>query len=168
VDPAGRLDQDSSGLLILSSDGDFLNRITHPRYHLPKRYEVILDQPLSQAEMNRLRTGIRLRPENQPARMVELERVASRPPTYQATLITGYNRQIRRSVEALGKRVIRLTRLTFGPILLDPLPPGGVRPLEPEEIRRLLDLSMPPAQPEQGQHRPQEENRPVENHRQYD
>ncbi len=142
VDPAGRLDQDSSGLLILSTDGDFIHRITHPRYHVPKRYEVELDQPVQPEDLERLTRGIVLQPENKLARMLDIELLS--PNQAQVTLITGYNRQIRRSFEALGYTVTALKRLAFGPILLESLPPGGTRLLRPEERHQLLAPAAPP------------------------
>lgn len=146
VDPAGRLDQDSSGLLILSSDGDFLNRITHPRYHLPKLYEIKLDRPLTDADKQRLKDGLLLQPENKLACMVDIAntRLAS---IYHVTLVTGYNRQIRRSLEALNIRVIALKRLAFGPVNLDKLAAGETRALSEEEIQSLLASTSNPASP---------------------
>jgi pseudouridine synthase len=145
ADPAGRLDQDSSGLLILSSDGDFLNKITHPRYHLPKLYEITLNQPLKSDDLQQLKEGILLMPENKLARMAEIQPVKStRAFTYRVTLFTGYNRQIRRSMAELGYRVNVLKRLAFGPINLGKLLPGGFRTLQPAEIDQLLMLSSSP------------------------
>jgi 23S rRNA pseudouridine2605 synthase len=159
VDPAGRLDQDSSGLLILSSDGDFLNRITHPRYHLPKLYEITLDQPLKPADLQKLKEGILLMPENKLARMAEIQPEKTiRAFTYRVTLFTGYNRQIRRSMAELGYRVHVLKRLAFGSISLGNLSPGSIRALHPAEINQLLALS-PSPKPEERQHRAQKKDR---------
>ena len=138
ADPAGRLDQDSSGALLLSNDGDFLFKITHPRFHLPKIYEITLDRTLSPQDIQQLLDGIPLTPENKLARMQTIVPDPKHPKRYQVELITGYNRQIRRSLAAVGARVLTLHRLSFGPIQLGNLKPGQVRSLTPEEQATLL------------------------------
>jgi 23S rRNA pseudouridine2605 synthase len=147
-DPAGRLDQDSSGLLILSSDGDFLHQITHPRFHLPKIYEVQLVKPLSNSDIKRLKSGILLQPEEKLACMPQVEAI-KKADTYRMTLITGYNRQIRRSVEALGNQVVSLKRIEFGSLLLDDLPVGQIRSLTALEQQALVLLTSG-TEPKQG------------------
>jgi pseudouridine synthase len=138
VDPAGRLDQDSSGALILSNDGDFLYRITHPKFHLPKRYEIRLNDLLTPEAIKKLQTGIKLTPENKLARMTNIKANPKRELCYEVELITGYNRQIRRSLAALGYQVKTLHRISFGPIQLGKLPIGAIRPLTETEKRHLL------------------------------
>lgn len=155
VDPAGRLDLDSSGLLVLSDDGDFLNRITHPRYHLAKQYVVKTNRPLSPEDEAQLRAGILLEPENKLAQVQRIQPRAKAPNTYLVELITGYNRQIRRSFEALGHRVVQLHRIRFGSLSLGKLPEGQLRALTSSEIQMLLSSSQTP---NQGQKSPQNEN----------
>jgi len=145
VDPAGRLDQDSSGALLLSNDGDFLFKITHPRFHLSKLYEMTLDRPLSQDEMAQLQSGILLKPENKMARMFRLVQDEQHSCRYQAELITGYNRQIRRSLAAVGARVLTLHRLSFGSVALGDLNPGQTRALTSTEQAALLENLAPNA-----------------------
>src|SRR5690606_4303900 len=128
VDPAGRLDQDSSGALVLSNDGDFLFKITHPRFHVPKRYAVTLHKVLQPADLQALKRGIVLMPENKRAQMADIQPDPRNPKRYKIELITGYNRQIRRSLEVLGYRVEDLHRLAFGPATLRNLEIGGIRP----------------------------------------
>lgn len=156
ADPAGRLDQDSSGLLILSTDGAFLHRITHPRYHLEKVYRVTTQAPWTAEAIQTLQTGLMLHPENKLARMTQIETDPSAPNTYRVTLITGYNRQIRRSLAALGYQVEQLIRLAFGPVTLGDLPVGACRALSLSERRQLQAASAqagastpPPSQGEQ-------------------
>lgn len=136
ADPAGRLDEDSSGLLIFSSDGDFLHRLTHPRFHWPKVYEIRLNRPLSADAVQQLLDGVPLQPESRIAKMSDIQPDAHQPAQYRVTLLTGYNRQIRRTVEAVGCRVISLQRLSFGPLSLDGLPIGSFRMLSDEEKSR--------------------------------
>jgi len=138
VDPAGRLDQDSSGALILSNDGDFLYKITHPKFHLPKIYEITLDRSLTPEEIDQLRHGIHLMPEDKFAVMKQVIADEKNPKRYQVELITGYNRQIRRSLTAVRARVLTLHRVSFGPISLGNLKPGQARPLTAEEQVQLL------------------------------
>ena len=145
VDPAGRLDQDSSGALLLTNDGDFLFQITHPRFHVPKLYEITLDRALSDEEIAQLLAGIPLTPENKLARMSRVIPDPSQPERYQVELITGYNRQIRRSLSALKARVLTLHRLSFGPIALGDLKPGQLRPLTSAEQASLLNSAIEPA-----------------------
>lgn len=168
VDPAGRLDQDSSGLLILSNDGDFIFQITHPRFHVPKVYDVQLQKPLTTSEMSLLKTGILLPPENKLARMEQIQ-PSKTPKRYRITLITGYNRQIRRSVEALGNRVMKLKRVSFGDIQLGSLPVGAIQELTLSEINK-LQQSAPAVSskqgPKQGQKRPQNKDGHVKHQRQ--
>lgn len=139
VDPAGRLDQESSGALLLTNDGDFLFQITHPRFHLPKLYEITLDRPLIPEEIEQLLTGIQLTPENKLARMSRVIPDPNDPCRYQVELITGYNRQIRRSLTEMRARVLTLHRLSFGPIQLGDLVSGQIRPLTPEEKASMLE-----------------------------
>jgi 23S rRNA pseudouridine2605 synthase len=144
VDPAGRLDQESSGALLLTNDGDFLFQITHPRFHLPKLYEITLDRPLAPEEIEQLLIGIELTPENKIARMSRVTPSPNDPCRYQVELITGYNRQIRRSLTEMRARVLTLHRLSFGPIQLGDLKPGQIRPLSQEEQASMLNSASQP------------------------
>jgi pseudouridine synthase len=148
VDPAGRLDQDSSGLIILSSDGNFIHQITHPRYHLPKRYEITLDRPLSDDDILLLQAGVLLQPENKLAKMSQVVTINAQTAQYQVELITGYNRQIRRTLIELRYRVISLKRIGFGPIRLGDLAEGRTRLLTEEERDSLLASSASSHSPE--------------------
>ncbi|MEB3286381.1 MAG: pseudouridine synthase [Vampirovibrionales bacterium] len=146
VDPAGRLDKDSSGILILSNDGDFINRITHPRYQCNKRYRITTEKPLNEAAAQHLINGVLLQPENKLAKIENLKALpvetnAPKEWPYELTLQTGYNRQIRRSFEAVGFPVLKLKRVAFGNVKLGQLKAGDLRPLKPFEIQQLLKPS---------------------------
>ncbi|MBY0405208.1 MAG: rRNA pseudouridine synthase [Cyanobacteria bacterium] len=134
-DPAGRLDRDSSGLLVLSNDGDFIHHLMHPSFHVPKVYEVKVASPLSKKALNHLIEGVHLLPEDKIATVVQLERIG--PLHYVVTLATGYNRQIRRSFEAVNAEVKSLKRIQFGPVHLEDLPIGNFRPLTPQELKAI-------------------------------
>jgi len=121
--PVGRLDKNSSGLLVLTTDGDLAQRLTHPRYHKVKVYEVTLDKPLPPLHRQMIQDrGVTL--EDGPSSF-QLERLRERNDTaWRVTMHEGRNRQIRRTFAALGYDVIRLHRTQFGEYHLQQLPNG--------------------------------------------
>jgi 23S rRNA pseudouridine2605 synthase len=139
LEPVGRLDRDSTGLLLLSNDGDWVQQLTHPKFNWVKVYQLTVCEPWSDSQLDTLGQGILLQPEGKLAQFHSLEITGTH--TAKMALITGYNRQIRRMMEAVGQTVLKLKRIQFGPILLKRLEPGGVRPLirsEHQEINTLL------------------------------
>ncbi len=118
----GRLDRDSSGLLVLTDDGDYAHRQTHPKFEKLKRYEVRLDQPLKAADIKRLEAGVTL---DDGTSRLGLSNLRGTDVVVQMS--EGRNRQIRRSFEALGYRVVGLHRTNFGEHGLDGLKPGEWR-----------------------------------------
>lgn len=131
--PVGRLDADSTGLLLLTNDGELANRLTHPRYEVPKAYLVELRRPPSDADLRRLASGIEL--EDGPTAPAEVERRGERE--IEIVLREGRNRQVRRMAETIGNRVASLRRIRFGPIELADLPEGESRQLCAAEIEAL-------------------------------
>ncbi len=143
VVPAGRLDFATAGLLLLTNDGDVAHRLTHPRYGVRKTYEVKLSGMPSDAQLDRLRRGVRL-PEGvtRPAEVAVLRRLKQKV-WLRVELGEGRNREVRRMVEAVGHTVERLVRSHFGPIALGHLGRGEIRPLtrgEVARLRRTVDL----------------------------
>jgi 23S rRNA pseudouridine2605 synthase len=139
LDPVGRLDRDSTGLLLLSNDGEWVQKLTHPKYNWVKVYQLTVSEPWTESQLDTLGKGILLQPEGKLAQFHTLEITGNT--TAKMALITGYNRQIRRMMEAVGQTVTKLKRIQFGPILLKRLEPGGVRPLirsEHQQINTLL------------------------------
>ena len=131
--PVGRLDADSTGLILLTNDGELANRLTHPRYGIERSYRVRLRRPATQSQLRRLRNGVELEDGlTAPARL----RAVS-PRVVELTLTEGRNRQVRRMVEAVGNRVAALTRIRFGRLELGTLPEGRARRLRPPEVKRL-------------------------------
>lgn len=122
--PIGRLDKDSSGLLLLTNDGELAHKLTHPSFQKEKVYLVTLNSPLSTAELSKLRQGVALH--DGPSHLALREITA---PTYEVRLSEGRNRQIRRTFEAVGKKVIGLHRTTFGEFSLGSLAQGRYQPL---------------------------------------
>jgi 23S rRNA pseudouridine2605 synthase len=120
--PVGRLDKDSSGLLLLTDNGDLANELTHPRYHKEKVYEVKLDKSLTPADQASLHRAINL--EDGPSHLRVTQFPNQDVPTCEVRLSEGRNRQIRRTFAALGYAVTKLHRTQFGPYSLDKLPSG--------------------------------------------
>ena len=135
--PVGRLDADSTGLLLLTNDGELANQLTHPRYKVPKTYRASLRGAIDDRDLERLRRGIEL--EDGPTAPAEIRRLGARE--IEITLREGRNRQVRRMVEAVGNRVVALQRVKFGPLSLNDLQPGRARRLSDGEIAELRDAS---------------------------
>ena len=122
LQPVGRLDKDSSGLLLLTNDGDFALRMTHPRFHKTKTYEVTLDKPLQPNDRQAIHDhGIEL-PDGRSK--LRLEPIDKQDRTWCVIMHEGRNRQIRRTFAALGYTVVRLHRTKFGAIVLGSLAKG--------------------------------------------
>jgi 23S rRNA pseudouridine2605 synthase len=142
--PVGRLDADTTGLILLTDDGDLANHLTHPRYEVPKIYVVEVGRggiAVPEQALRRLRGGVELDDgKTAPAGIRQL-----RPGVLEITLREGRKRQIRRMCDAVGQPVARLQRVAFGPLRLEGLGVGGVRRLSPAEVQRLRDAAAPPA-----------------------
>ncbi len=133
--PVGRLDVDSSGLLLLTNDGELANRLMHPRYEVSKAYRVELRRPPSEGDLRRLASGVQL--EDGMTAPAEVRRLGERE--IEVVLREGRNRQVRRMVEAVGNRVVALKRVRFGPVELGRLGEGEARRLSEAEIEALRE-----------------------------
>ncbi|MDB5097274.1 MAG: RsuA [Cyanobacteria bacterium RYN_339] len=135
--PVGRLDRDTSGLLILTNDGAFTEDLTHPRHGVPKTYLAEVKGRPDTPAVERLRTGVRLEGGTTlPARVEVVDR--RKDTTVLAiTIREGRNRQVRRMAEAVGFPVIRLERAAIGDLTVGELPPGQFRPLTDGEVASL-------------------------------
>jgi 23S rRNA pseudouridine2605 synthase len=138
VFPAGRLDADSEGLLILTTDSALAVRLTDPEHAIPKTYHVTLSGRPTEAALDTLQSGVDL-PDGRtrPAR-VRLLQAGERTSLVEVVLTEGRNRQIRRMAQAVGHKVRRLVRVAIGGYPLGDLPPGACRPLDADDRRRLL------------------------------
>jgi pseudouridine synthase len=136
--PAGRLDADSEGLLILTNDARLAVQLTEPEHRVSKTYRVTLNGSPSLEKLDQLRRGIVL--DDGPTRPVELRILRRRPNTtvVEMKLSEGRNRQVRRMWKAVGHRVRRLVRTAIGALLLGDLPPGSHRPLDEMDQELLL------------------------------
>jgi 23S rRNA pseudouridine2605 synthase len=135
--PVGRLDADSTGLILLTNDGELANRLTHPRYGVTKTYRVRLVRPPSDGDLDRLRRGVRL--EDGPAAPADVGRRGKRE--IEVTLHEGRKRQVRRMAEAIGNEVEWLRRVRIGPLELGDLRQGEARRLEEGEVAALWEDS---------------------------
>jgi 23S rRNA pseudouridine2605 synthase len=137
--PVGRLDADSSGLILLTNDGELANRLTHPRYGVPRTYRVRLRRRASDRDLRRLREGVELDDgRTAPARVRRLG-----PREIEITIREGRNRQVRRMAEAVGNQVNELTRVRFGSLRLGRLREGGVRRVSEADVERLWKDARP-------------------------
>jgi 23S rRNA pseudouridine2605 synthase len=160
--PVGRLDQDSEGLILLTNDGDWAERVLHPRFGVEREYALALSAPLTGDQARALNAGIRL--DEGVARLAAPVRTASRvetsqlastldpPPDpalawYMATLTQGWKRQLRRMFGAIGAPIVRLVRVRVGGARLGNLRSGASRPVRPDDVTRLPSA---PARPQRG------------------
>jgi 23S rRNA pseudouridine2605 synthase len=132
--PVGRLDAETTGLILLTNDGALANHLTHPRYEVPKTYRAkVADPPVGERALQRLRAGIEL--DDGPTAPAQARRL--RPDVIELTIREGRKRQVRRMCEAVGHPVLALRRVAFGPLALGDLPAGAHRRLTAAEVERL-------------------------------
>lgn len=137
---AGRLDYMTTGLLVLSTDGTFINRLVHPRHHVAKTYEVRTAAPLGREALEQLRKGVALDDGvTLPASVQTIAALERGSPVYRVVLREGRNRQVRRMIEKVGGRVVQLHRPAIGRLSLGDLSLAGgeFRPLGPEHLEAL-------------------------------
>jgi 23S rRNA pseudouridine2605 synthase len=144
--PVGRLDYRTEGLLLLSNDGDFIHRMTHPRFKMPRHYYVLINGKLPDDALRTIRRGVEL--DDGPVRRCEIQYLhgknlgASRGSWYMITVFEGRNRLVRRIFEHFDCKVVRLIRYGFGPLRLpEDLRPGEYRQLRTEELKTLNHLT---------------------------
>ncbi len=132
--PVGRLDIDTTGLILLTNDGDLAHRLTHPSFEVPRTYRAVLGKPpIHDRAVRALRTGVTLEDGvTAPARVRRLS-----PDTIELTIREGRNRQIKRMCEAVGHPVRSLTRIAFGPLTLGDLSEGAHRRLGARDVEAL-------------------------------
>ena len=137
--PIGRLDYDSSGLLLLSNDGELMQRIIHPKYEVEKTYEVLIDGLIKDEEINKLKKGVKIDDYISSEAKVELIRVNNNKYTsfLKVTIHEGKNREVRKMFKAVGYNVIKLHRISEANLTLGNLKAGQYRKLKPFEIVKL-------------------------------
>ncbi len=138
--PVGRLDYDTSGLLLLTNDGELTYKLTHPSKKIPKVYIAkIFGTPTPEA-INRLRRGVEIDGYTTAPAKVDIMNIAERYSTIKITITEGKNRQVRKMCEAIGSKVASLTRIAIGTLFLGQLKKGEYRKLTPQEIGYLKKL----------------------------
>jgi pseudouridine synthase len=134
LSPVGRLDLDTSGLLLMTNDNDFAERVTNPDHKVAKTYQVKASTLLTDEQLERLRSGVELSDgPTRPAQVVRL-RDSAKYTHIEITIAEGRNRQVRRMLEAIDSKVLKLVRTAIGPIRIGDLPIGKWRSLTPEEV----------------------------------
>jgi len=137
LSPVGRLDLDSSGLLLMTNDNQLAERVTNPDSHVPKTYLVEASEVLTDEQLQQLRDGIELSDGPTRPASVTRARESASDTHFEITLTEGRNRQVRRMVEALGAHVLTLVRVRIGPIAIGTLPIGTWRLLTRAEVAAL-------------------------------
>jgi 23S rRNA pseudouridine2605 synthase len=137
VYPVGRLDYDAEGLLLLTNDGVLAHRLQHPRYGVPKVYEVKVAGHPGDDALQQLRTGVQLEEGKTAPAGVEVLRLLPRGCWLRIVLHQGWNRQIKRMCAVVGHPVVKIKRVAYGPLTLGRLTAGTFRPLTAKELRAL-------------------------------
>lgn len=135
--PVGRLDKDSTGLLILTNDGDLINELTHPSVKVPKIYIVTIDSRIHKHQLEQMASGIEIEPGKTAYADIMVLEADNKHTMMQITLHQGLNRQIRRMFEHLGFEVKSLKRVQHATITLDGLKKGEFKPIKPRQIKEL-------------------------------
>jgi 23S rRNA pseudouridine2605 synthase len=141
VYPVGRLDFDSLGLLLLTNDGDFSYRLTHPRYRVPRTYEVTVKGSVNQEALRILRRGVQLEDGFSRSAKADLIRQSGGKSTIRLTVTLGRKRMVRRMMESIGYQTVHLIRTGFGNLELGTLKMGRYRHLELDEISGLKRMA---------------------------
>lgn len=141
--PVGRLDYDTSGVLILTNDGEFANTVIHPRYHLPKTYDVLINGILEPAQIKEMEKGIKLEDGmTLPAKVrIRKKDFKLKKTKFDLTIVEGRNHQVKRMVEYFGYEVTSLHRKSLGFLKADDMSQGSYRLLKPQEVKDLRKLA---------------------------
>lgn len=138
--PVGRLDKDSTGLLILTNDGDLINELTHPSAKVPKLYRVAINGKISQKDIDTMYKGIEIEPDKIAYAQVDVLEFDNSSTVMEILLYQGLNRQIRKMFEHLGFEVVSLKRIQHATITLEGLKRGDFKPIKPGQIRDLKNF----------------------------
>ncbi len=138
--PVGRLDYDTSGLIILTNDGELANKLTHPKHEMQKVYRVMIEGNLNEEEINSIKTGVIIEDYTTAPANIRIVETNKKDSIVELTIHEGKNRQIRKMFETLEHIVLRLKRVAIGPIAIDGLEEGKWRYLSKKEIETLKKL----------------------------
>lgn len=140
LNPVGRLDKDSTGLLILTNDGELANELTHPSVKVPKLYRVTIDSKITNDDIAKMNNGIEIEPDKIAYAQVRILEVDNKHTTMEILLFQGLNRQIRKMFEHLGHNVVSLKRIQHATLNLDGLKRGEFKPIKPQQIKELKNF----------------------------
>lgn len=135
--PIGRLDYNTSGLLLLTNDGDLANKLMHPKYHIYKTYIAEVEGRISDEAVMRLKSGVKIEDYKTAPARVDIVKISVNSSIVQVSIYEGKNRQVRKMLDAVGHTVRTLKRISFGKINLGDLKPGAWVHLNEEEIKFL-------------------------------
>jgi len=138
--PVGRLDKDSTGLIILTNDGDLINELTHPSVKVPKLYRVSINGKISQNDIDKMYKGIEIEPGKIAYAEVDVLDIDNTHTVMEVMLYQGLNRQIRKMFEYLGFEVLTLKRIQHATLNLDGLKRGDIKPIKPQQIKELRNF----------------------------
>ena len=138
--PVGRLDKDSTGLIILTNDGDLINELTHPSVKVPKLYRVAINGKITQNDINTMYKGIEIEPGKMAYAQVDFLEFDNTSTVMEVLLHQGLNRQIRKMFEHLGFEVVTLKRIQHATLTLDGLKRGEFKPIKPGQIKDLRNF----------------------------
>ncbi len=139
--PVGRLDRDTTGLLLMTNDGELAFRLTHPKFEVKKRYHAVVKGVVTKEEISMLEKGVQLEEGKTAPCKIEIEKVSPRDTSLFVTIHEGKKRQIRRIFDRIGHFVFQLERLNYGPLVLGDLRWGQKRELKPNEVRALYQAT---------------------------
>lgn len=137
--PVGRLDYDTTGLLLLTNDGDFMQRVTHPSFEIWKTYQAVVKGVPTETDVKRFAEGIMLDDGKTLPAVLDVVGYKGNNAIVEVSIREGRNRQVRRMLERIGHPVNSLKRISFGSLELGDLKPGKWRHVKPEEIARLTE-----------------------------
>lgn len=138
--PVGRLDRESTGLIILTNDGDLINDLTHPSVKVPKLYRVAINGKITQNDIGKMYKGIEIEPNKMAYAQVDVLEIDNTHTVMEILLYQGLNRQIRRMFEYLGFEVVSLKRIQHAIFNLDGLKRGEFKPIKPRQIKDLRNF----------------------------
>ncbi len=138
--PVGRLDRESTGLLILTNDGELINQLTHPSIKVPKIYIVSVDAKVSRNELEKLANGVEIEPGKIAYADISVLEIDNKHTLMQITLYQGMNRQIRKMFETIGYEVKTLKRIQHATISIEGLKRGEFKPIKPKQIKELKNF----------------------------
>lgn len=138
--PVGRLDKDSTGLLILTNDGDLINQLTHPSVKVPKLYRVSINGKITQNDIDTMYKGIEIEEGKTAYAQVDVLEIDSKHTVMEVLLYQGLNRQIRKMFEHLGFEVVTLKRIQHATLTLEGLKRGEFKPIKPGQIKDLKNF----------------------------